>query len=381
MFAARFRRIPALGIPSAGPLVAAILATLAVPVSPGASTQFQVEPAAARVGNAEASASAITYTVVDLGSLGGGVTIPTALSENGIVVGSSSDAAFMTHAFLWEHGVMVDLGTLKGAAWSGASAVNKHGEVVGWYKEFLPHGGEHNDALYWNQGSMQTVDSLVAGSGWNVIEVWDINDSGQLVGVGLHGGLHAFIASDGSVVDIGTLGGCCSEARGVNRHGAVVGRSEIPISGEAHAFLYLAGTLLDLGVLPGDLVSVAEDVNDSNIVVGDSGPGAPGSVRGFIWRNGVMASLGTLAGNSHALAVNNCSEVVGYYEGPDGHHAFIWRSGVLIDLNSLIQPGTGLKIGTAVDINDRGFIAAIAFDYFTNPVGVLLLPNPPTECH
>ena len=42
-----------------------------------------------------------------------------------------------SHAFLWEKGVMTDLGTLAGRCCSEANGINPAGEVVG-FSELLP---------------------------------------------------------------------------------------------------------------------------------------------------------------------------------------------------------------------------------------------------
>ena len=55
------------------------------------------------------------YTLTDLGTLGGTYSQAVAINEAGQVIGNSSylaDDADLQHAFVWQGGVMTDLGTL-----------------------------------------------------------------------------------------------------------------------------------------------------------------------------------------------------------------------------------------------------------------------------
>ena len=71
------------------------------------------EPA---TGPTEARANAGTYRVVDLGTLGGDFGVAFDINPRGQVVGGSSTASGEEHAFLWENGVITDLGTLGGGS-------------------------------------------------------------------------------------------------------------------------------------------------------------------------------------------------------------------------------------------------------------------------
>ena len=52
------------------------------------------------------------------------------INDSGQVVGESSTVSGDLHAFLWEGGVMTDLGTL-GDGYYWANGINMHGQIVG----------------------------------------------------------------------------------------------------------------------------------------------------------------------------------------------------------------------------------------------------------
>jgi hypothetical protein len=80
--------------------------------------------------------------VQDLGDLGGVLTTSSWLSEPGHVVGKSDVKEICTacapgnqkqlhHPFLWKHGVMKDLGLLEGDTAGTAYSINRHDQIVG----------------------------------------------------------------------------------------------------------------------------------------------------------------------------------------------------------------------------------------------------------
>jgi probable HAF family extracellular repeat protein len=80
------------------------------------------------------TASAVTWTVRDLGTLGGRSSMANAINTAGVIVGTSNVAGSeQPHAFVWKNGVMADLGTLAGGQ-SEATAINDDGIIVGWSK-------------------------------------------------------------------------------------------------------------------------------------------------------------------------------------------------------------------------------------------------------
>jgi probable HAF family extracellular repeat protein len=96
--------------------------------------------------------------------LGGGTSVTTDLNNNDQVVGAATTASGTHHAFLWtldpatEKGVMRDLGTLGGDN-SYATAINEAGQITGW-SETGDFYSEHDvvvavrHAFLWNAGVM-----------------------------------------------------------------------------------------------------------------------------------------------------------------------------------------------------------------------------------
>src|ERR1700733_11937846 len=67
--------------------------------------------AASLVGSVQIAIASPLYTLTDIGSLGGGITMPSAINDSGQIVGSSFSSATADQAFLYSGGVMTNLGT------------------------------------------------------------------------------------------------------------------------------------------------------------------------------------------------------------------------------------------------------------------------------
>ena len=97
------------------------------------------------------------------------------------------------------------------------------------------------------------------------------------------GANHAFLYSNGTMQDLGTLPGFDgSDAMGINASGQVVGWNYVEATNVDHAFLYSQGTMVDLNTLispaAGWTLAYASAINDSGQIVGwgsDSGSPAP----------------------------------------------------------------------------------------------------------
>ena len=306
-------------------------------------------------GGLAARARADSYTIADLGSLGGAQgSAAYALNGRGIAAGYSFiEGATLVHAMVSDRGTALDLGTLGGTQ-SLARSVNVAGDIVGWA---YPAGQAIQHAFRWHAGTMTDLGSLGGGFG----DAHAINDAGLIVGSSntADGEEHAFWWSGGVMHDMGTLGGTLSRAFGVNRWGDIVGQSFITGDDGFHPFLSKpGGQMFDLGTL-GGVAAQAADVNDLVHVCGWSElqTNSPLS-RGFFWSNGVIKSIGTLGGiYSAAFGMNNLDDVVGASTRADETQvAILWSHDQLVDLNTLLPPGSGWLLTRAWDIDDRGVI-------------------------
>jgi probable HAF family extracellular repeat protein len=167
---------------------------------------------------------------------------------------------------------------------------------------------------------------------------------------------------------------------GLNSRGQAVGASNLEGDLLTHPFLWSKTEgMKDLGTLGGTF-GHPDWINDVGEVVGFSL--TPGDLVGhaFLWRGGVMTDLGTVGTDpdSEGNSINAQGQVVGtsfdLAAGID-LHGFLWEhGGPIVDLNTLVPPGSGLTVLSALDINDRGEIAGNAVLPNGDLHAVLLIP-------
>lgn len=307
-------------------------------------------------------AFAQTYSITELGTLGGSSSVALDINEGGQIVGASSlPGDHNEHAFLFQKGKMRDLGTLGGQN-STAFAINNRGQVTGL--------STYSDASF-SHGFLYSHDVLrdIGASGSeNCVSPAAINEFGEITGAAGCRGQMAFGYRAGQLFLLGDLGGGSSGGLSINNRGQIAGNADVIGNGfPPHAFLYTAGSLLDLGTLGGSssVVLSNHSINRHGEVTGTSLLHGDVDSHAFIYSNGSMHDIGTLGGTfSSGQSINSDGAVVGYSTttGDAASHAFLYRDHRIFDLNDVIDNSSPLKgvvtLFQGVAINDSGDIVA-----------------------
>ncbi|MFO1338265.1 MAG: hypothetical protein U1F53_08510 [Burkholderiaceae bacterium] len=283
------------------------------------------------------------------------------LNGHGAVAGTSElHHSGSAQATLWRRDMPLSLN--QPGEESIAYGVNRYLAVVGISRQI----GSDWRATLWQNGTVTLLPTL--GGGYS--DAFAINNAGQIVGDGEVAGYQHALRWDGGVpVDLGTLpGGLVSRARAINALGDVVGHS-FTFSNVPHATLWAAdGTVVDLGTL-GGVASTAEAVNRHRWAAG-YGENADFQTHAALWRAGIVIDLGTLGEGrtSYGLGIDHEGTVVGFsYTTPDDdvkyRRAALWRDGAAIDLNTWLDDATraaGWVLLEARAIDDDGVVTGLA---------------------
>jgi probable HAF family extracellular repeat protein len=300
---------------------------------------------------ATASQAAQGWTVIELtaDSAAGGTARD--VNNRGDVVGQTFvqtgplPFGLTPHAFLWQNGVRLDIGSAAGTS-SAAWAINASGTIV---------GTVDRTAYQWIDG--QPISLRLAGT------ATAINDAGEIVGDYWTGGAvgsgqdKPYLLSNGVLFELPTLGGSVNAASAINNRSDVVGYASVGNTLSTHAVLWRAQSIRDLGTL-GGMNSFASRVNDSGVIVGRA-QAANGAYYLARWstNGGPIESL--MEGGS-PTGLNNRGDIVGnnIYTGVP----FLYQDGTVTNLLQVdALHAAGWTSFSPLAINDRGWIVGNAW--------------------
>jgi len=274
------------------------------------------------------------------------------MNNSGTVAGIfMTDApSYTPHACIWTSSGGVQQ-LMTGDTESQANDINDFNQVVG----RLGKPGYSSIAFIWQNGVVHELGGL-GSPPWS--EAYSIDNAGRVLGWSyVNGTFHAFLWQDGIVKDLGGVGTDRSYARGLNGPNFICGwGSDVNANGQ-WPLLWQNGVITNLPMPVGATEGVALAMNGLSQIVGHYNGGSV--FHSLLWQDGTMTDIGGFAGSygtSRAEAINNLGQVV----GSDGNynHALLWQSGTWTNLESLIPAGSGwTSLFMAYKINDHGQIA------------------------
>ncbi len=198
------------------------------------------------------------------------------VNDAGQVVGFGRDPAIPAgRGFLWDNGTVIELPPLPGVPVSRmtqAYGINDSAQVVG----FAEDAGGFEHAVRFEGGVLTDLHSL-AGIAGRTSKAWDVNEAGWVAGSADFVGdfidwrVAAVWRPDGSVIELGTLGGTVAIAYSINDDNAAVGNAALD-GGGIRAFLWRDGVLVDLNELIhpslGFTVVEARSISNDGRIVG-----------------------------------------------------------------------------------------------------------------
>ncbi len=229
------------------------------------------------------------------------------INDSGQIVGFTNDNFGNYTATLWENGQTKSL-SFMGETFGMVQSINKSGEMIG-----LTGPDFGSRITHWDKNLIPTFEGNSIGYDYS------LNESGQIAGVFEFSPMNykAGIWTNGTLVDIGTLGASNDFPSDINDHGMVTGYGST-LSNNTRAFIYDGEAITALRMIPGYGGStVANAINESGQVVG------------------------------HSFSANN------------SQHATLWNGFEVYDLNDFLganSKSAGWVLTNALDINDHGWI-------------------------
>lgn len=300
--------------------------------------------------------AALSYSIEDIGNLGGDQAEGLGINDTGQAVGFSFTSANPTccaQGFRVPPGTTipdVNFSTLASGPITYAYAINSSGHVAG-SRDFSAGGGIYHAFRYDGSSLIELDQSPPVGHLGS--QGLAINSSEEVVGALIVSTTIAHAARfviPGSPEELGTLGGAYSAALGVDDAGEIVGYAETPETpagdqwNPGHAFLWQ----------PTDVPMGMEDIND-------------------LTHNAcVFRPIRSCWELREATAINDKAQIVGFGHHRGDIHAFLFKpkfGGLPRPTERIIVGGTVKDLGTfpnggisyALGLNDKGDVVGAAF--------------------
>ena len=210
-----------------------------------------------------------------------------------------------------------------------ATSLNDNGTVVGYQQNY----DNQTEAFSYKDGVLTNLPGL----GGNYTVANDINEKNQIVGVSSTPDYvqHAVIWENGSIRDLGTLGGF-SRANAINEKSEIVGDSYTDVKAGSRPTLWKNGQIIALNIFDDMDYSYAHDINDHGIVIGAGRVGI--TEKGMYWTPGSTSPNKLIEheniDSNIPTAINNSGEIVGTAR-------WVFRNG---DSESSLQNGFYTKV-------------------------------------
>jgi probable HAF family extracellular repeat protein len=292
------------------------------------------------IGSVDSATAVSLYSITEL------PFEPSDINDRGQIVGSQ---------YLWDNGTVTNLGFLPGANFTNAKGINNLGQVVG-SSGILNNS---SSAFIWQNGVMSDLGTISSPDcpGCYYSSAKDINDRGQVIGaLGSIAFLPSFVWANGTLIDI--IKGYTS-VRAINNSGKVTVSYSLKAFSSAYVWPDNTPNLRNTPT-PFLFFSGGLDINNADQVVGSvsffsisEGRMVMG-VRSYLWDGDTVIDLGN---NSSAIGINDATIVVGSSRiNTTTSHASLWEDGKWFDLNTLIPANSGWELLSASKINNKNQI-------------------------
>jgi probable HAF family extracellular repeat protein len=249
-----------------------------------------------------------TYTNIDYPDAY--FTTPTAVNDHGEIVGYYLDQLLGSyHGFLYSGGVYTTIDDPEGATFP--QGINNNGEITGVVEVGLTqtHGFTYVDGVF-TSFDYPGAEGLTNGQG--------INNNDEIVGIYSLGGTHGFIDNNGSFSSLTYPGADDTYPHAINDSGKIAGYYTASTS--PSGFFY-DGTTFTAIDYPGTFQTYASGINNAGVVVGygnfQSGPPVA-----FLWQAGQFTGINSDA-NPQPAGINNNGQIVGVYYPSNHNHGFL----------------------------------------------------------